>query len=69
MMIITRTERNDNMKTGRLAKHEGNEKSKLSESYVVNLCLSSPLFYNQVEAVKARAYPILVLAQVLVVKH
>jgi hypothetical protein len=63
MMIITRTERNNNMKTGRLAKHEAKE---MSESYVVNFCLSSPLLYNQVEAVKARVDPILVLAQVLV---
>lgn len=54
LMIITRRERNDNMKTGRLAKHDVKEMSKLAESYVVNFCLSLPLLCNQVEAVKAR---------------
>jgi hypothetical protein len=58
MMIITITERNHNMKTGKLAKHEAKEMSKLAESDVVNFCLSSLLFYNQVEAVKSRVGPI-----------
>jgi hypothetical protein len=45
------------------------EMSELAESYVANFCLSSPLFYIQVEGVKARADSMLLLAQVRVAKH